>query len=66
MNTNLLRASDTTHETIHETTVSATTDCGLTVVLGLLAAAGLAAEAIYDGDAKGCPHCISQVLSEAA
>jgi hypothetical protein len=66
MNTNLLRASDTTHETIHETTVAATADCGLMVVLDLLAAAGLAAEAIYDGDAEGCQHCISQVLSEAA
>jgi hypothetical protein len=66
MNTNLLNASDTTHEAIHETTVLATADCGPAAVLDLLATAGLAAEAVYDGDAEGCPHCISQVLSEAA
>jgi hypothetical protein len=62
MNTNLQHASATTHET----TVTATADCGLAVVLELLATAGLAAEAVFDGDAEGCPHCISQFLSEAA
>jgi hypothetical protein len=62
MNTNLQNASETTHET----TVPATADCGLAVVLELLATAGLAAEAVFDGDAEGCPHCISEFLSEAA
>ena len=66
MNTNLLNASDTTNESTHETTVPTTADCGLAVVLDLLATAGLAAEAVFDGDAEGCPHCISQVLPEAA
>lgn len=62
MNTNLQCATRTTHET----TVYATADCELAVVLDMLETAGLAAQAIYDGDAEGCPHCISQVLSEAA
>jgi hypothetical protein len=66
MNTNLQNVSDTTNETTHETIVPATADCGLAVVLELLATAGLAAEAVFDGDADGCPHCISQDLSEAA
>ena len=65
MNTNLLNASAITHET-HATTVPTTADCGLAVVLDLLATAGLAAEAVFDGDAEACPHCMSQVLSEAA
>ncbi len=62
MNTNLPNASDTTHAT----PVPATAHCGLALVLDLLAAAGLDAEAVYDGDAQQCPHCLSQVLSEAA
>jgi hypothetical protein len=62
MNTNLQNTKETTHETI----VPTTADCGLAVVLDLLATAGLAAEAVFDGDAAECPHCISQVLSEAA
>jgi hypothetical protein len=62
MNTNLQNTSETTHET----PVPTTADCGLAVVLDLLAAAGLAAQAVFDGDAEGCPHCVSQILSEAA
>lgn len=62
MNTNL----QNTKETTHETNVPTTPDCGLTVVLELLATAGLAAEAVFDGDAEECPHCAPQVLSEAA
>lgn len=62
MNTNLQNNTETTYET----TVPTTPSRELAVVLDLLATAGLAAEAVYDGDAEGCPHCISQVLSEAA
>jgi hypothetical protein len=62
MNTNL----QNTKETTPETTVPTTADCGLAAVLDLLATAGLAAEAVFDGDAEECPHCASQVLSEAA
>ena len=62
MNTNLQYTSGTTHEA----TVNATADCELALVLGVLATAGLAAEAVYDGDAGECPHCMTQVLSEAA
>ena len=58
MNTNL--------QITNETTATTTADCEVAMVLDLLAAAGLAAEAVFDGDAEGCPHCISQVLSEAA
>jgi hypothetical protein len=66
MNTNLFNPPETTQETTHETTVPATADWELAVALDLLAAGGLGAEAVYDGDAEGCPHCVSQVLSEAA
>lgn len=66
MNTNLLNASDTTNETTHVTPVPTTADYWLAMVLDLLATAGLAAEAVFDGDAEGCPQCTSQVLSEAA
>lgn len=66
MNTNLLAANETTRETSHETTVLATVDHGLAAVLDLLATAGLAAAAVYDGDDEGCPHCMAQVLWEAA
>jgi hypothetical protein len=34
--------------------------------LDLLAAFGVGGEMLYDGDGDGCPHCASQVLSEAA
>ena len=67
MNTNIQEANDLSASgTTRETTVLATADSGLAAVLDLLATAGLAAEAVYDGDAEGCPHCMSQVLSEAA
>jgi hypothetical protein len=62
MNTNLQNNGKTTHET----TVPTTGDWELAVALDLLATAGLAAEAVFDGDAAECPHCASQVLSEAA
>jgi hypothetical protein len=62
MNTNLQNTS----ETIYPSTDPAIAGFELETVLELLAGAGLAAEAVYDGDAKGCPHCLSQVLSEAA
>ena len=62
MNTSLQNNTETTHET----TVLATASGELAVVLELLAAVGLAAEAVFDGDAEWCPHCLSQVLSEAA
>lgn len=47
-------------------TTFAQTDAELTAVLNLLAAGGLAAEAVFDGDAGGCPHCASLALAEAA
>jgi hypothetical protein len=62
MTTNLQNNSETTQET----TVPTTDDRELAVVLDLLATAGLAAEAVFDGEAEGCPHCASQLLSEAA
>jgi hypothetical protein len=66
MNTNLQYTNlQYTSGTTHETTVLATAD-ELAVVLDMLATAGLAAEAVYDGHAEGCPHCMTQVLSEAA
>jgi hypothetical protein len=62
MNTNLQNTSETLYPAIDP----AMSGFGLETLLELLAGAGLAAEAVYDGDAKGCPHCLSQVLSEAA
>jgi hypothetical protein len=32
----------------------------------LLAAAGVSAAMVYDGDVDGCPHCAVRVFSEAA
>jgi hypothetical protein len=57
---------NTNYESIQVTTSGLLVDGELVEVLDLLAASGIAAEMIHDGDADGCPHCASQVLSEAA
>ena len=32
----------------------------------LLAAVGIGAESLYEGDAHECPHCVSTAVAEAA
>jgi hypothetical protein len=32
----------------------------------LLAAFGINAESLYDGDGQDCPHCVSTAVAEAA
>ena len=66
MTTNLQNNTATTHESTRETTVPTTASHELAVTIELLAAVGLAAEAVFDGDAELCPYCLSQVFSEAA
>jgi hypothetical protein len=62
MNTNLPVNTDPTYET----TTPSTASCEVAEILELLGTAGLAAEAVFDGQAERCPHCLSPVLSEAA
>ena len=62
MNTSLQSKTDATYET----TTPFTASREMAAILDLLGTAGLAAEAVFDGQAEGCPHCRSRVLSEAA
>lgn len=62
MNTNLRVDTDATYET----TTSSTASGEMAAILDVLVTAGLAAEAVFDGQAERCPHCLSRVLSEAA
>jgi len=66
MTTNYRTTGETTRETTCALTAEIATDIELVAVLGLLAATGVGAEVVFDGSAQGCPHCASQVLSEAA
>lgn len=65
MNMNYESPLTTACQATFETTGIAA-DGGVAGVLDLLAAVGIRAEVVFDGEVGGCPHCASQVLSEAA
>ena len=66
MNATLQNTTELIHESTNDPTLPTTASRELAAILEQLATAGLAAEAVFDGDAEWCPHCVSQVLSEAA
>jgi hypothetical protein len=66
MHPTLQHKTETTDEKTPDTTGAGSAAGELAVIVELLATVGLDAGAVFEGDAERCPHCLSQVLSEAA